>query len=735
MIRNMYEGVAAKRFSKEAERILSYKVKPADLFVDEVKGWTYMKASRYHDILNKAFGEQGWKMECIAPLSFTPSKKVVYSTYVLRVHDRFVSEAVGDWRATATLPAMSEIEKLCEYAAMVRCCKDLGIAWELWDKTSVDALRARIAKEEWKQDEKGKKFKRWVLKPEFTLVPPWQHTLLQGQLSPQPPILNNPLQDLFGSSTPTHQSTTVSNKLADPISNMTLPTSSRIATGGPITVYLIYYGNFSDLEISRIDNYVSHLSDKETVPAVWTMASQFFDEVNGNVAPVLLYGGYVRDFSYSHGMNLTTMNSAKNYTASDEAGILVSNIGEGKPFPYDPLGFYFILTTPEVFNVDYNTITNKIPYGAYHGTNSLMIDGSMKPVNHAFAQTLGMDHSIFDHTTWANGETGRIVVDLLVDYIHHELFEALSDPYPGKGWVDRSGGLGETGDLCEHRRFPWPHISFTEDTQNSKGRWYNIIVNNVTYAIQDIWVFDKSGIQTCMSEVLDPIYSEYKAIREIDRKDLVTADMRTYWNDETIRIPCRAYYLNRHRGGYTTPDENICHTFYSGNSLRTGQPELAILDIPGNFHVLSRQFASYEWLKLNESNALLVKDTDLNPPLAPGNYTFVIIDDNFAFQWRNGVLVPLDQGVYYYCRAMINNMWYVGETRRTSSTCDLVVDGVITFVPKSDSGVEFLVKKFRGGKDQVKIGRPVKTTTITTTVTATKRHYTRTRVSGKETRF
>jgi hypothetical protein len=32
-----------------------------------------------------------------------------------------------------------------EYAALVRCCKDLGVAWELWDPKRVEVLRKKLA--------------------------------------------------------------------------------------------------------------------------------------------------------------------------------------------------------------------------------------------------------------------------------------------------------------------------------------------------------------------------------------------------------------------------------------------------------------------------------------------------------------------------------------------------------------------------------------------------------------
>lgn len=92
-------------------------------------GLLYLPEIRYRRILNKAFGPGGWGL---APRGETyVTSKTVSREYALVCHGRLVSVARGeqeffgpDGVATAT--------EGCKSNALMRCCKDLGIASELW---------------------------------------------------------------------------------------------------------------------------------------------------------------------------------------------------------------------------------------------------------------------------------------------------------------------------------------------------------------------------------------------------------------------------------------------------------------------------------------------------------------------------------------------------------------------------------------------------------------------------
>ncbi len=97
-----------------------------------VDGIIYLPEIKYRRILNKAFGPGGWGL---APRSETTvTAKSVSREYALVCHGRLVSVARGEQDyfdpggiATAT--------EGCKSNALMRCCKDLGIASELWYAT------------------------------------------------------------------------------------------------------------------------------------------------------------------------------------------------------------------------------------------------------------------------------------------------------------------------------------------------------------------------------------------------------------------------------------------------------------------------------------------------------------------------------------------------------------------------------------------------------------------------
>ncbi|KAJ3307659.1 hypothetical protein HDU76_004463 [Blyttiomyces sp. JEL0837] len=476
-------------------------------------------------------------------------------------------------------------------------------------------------------------------------------------------------------------------------------------TGGPITLYLIFYGNFTNLEIERIENYAKYISDPSTKPNWWSIAMQFFDSKGGKVGNILRHGGSVLDF-YTFGNNISTTFSglAGDPTMTDVSDIILSNIGTDNAFPYDPLGIYVVLTSPDVINSDY--ANNSVSYGAYHFSYNLTFDDDTpKVINHIFAHTIGFETTTADLKAFPNGDTGRRVVDLLCGYLHHELFEAISDPDPMNriAWADTSTpsyGIGEVGDACEYGALPWSHLSFTNNTQKSIGRFYNTIINNQIYALQDVWVFDKEGIQACQSQVLsDPQMNEWRSIKNLSNPVTGSMDIVNYTGP--VHIPCKAFYIDRNHGGYTTLNENVCHTYFNGVSYSSNKTELGAIDIPVNYYVLSQQYrgknAGYRWARIDESNAMMVKETDVNPPLAPGGLIFVVYQDNFVpLRQRNngGLWIPVNHGDYYHCRAFVQGVWRVGETRRTMNSCVVVVDGVILQVPKGDPSVAYLVRPF-----------------------------------------
>ncbi|KAF9534616.1 mitochondrial genome maintenance MGM101-domain-containing protein [Crepidotus variabilis] len=134
-----YSGLSTKPFPKEVADVLLAPIEPDDV---EMKpdGLIYLPEIKYRRILNKAFGPGGWGL---APRSETNvGPRIVSREYALVCFGRLVAIARGEQEyfdpsgvATAT--------EACKSNALMRCCKDLGIASELWDPRFIREFKAK----------------------------------------------------------------------------------------------------------------------------------------------------------------------------------------------------------------------------------------------------------------------------------------------------------------------------------------------------------------------------------------------------------------------------------------------------------------------------------------------------------------------------------------------------------------------------------------------------------------
>ncbi|TPX43960.1 hypothetical protein SeMB42_g04510 [Synchytrium endobioticum] len=110
-----FKGISAEPFPEKVSEILMAPIKSEDV---ELKpdGLLYLPEIKYRRILNKAFGPGG----------------------------RFVSQARGeqDFFGDDNIATASEG---CKSNALMRCCKDLGIASELWDPVYIKDFKKQYA--------------------------------------------------------------------------------------------------------------------------------------------------------------------------------------------------------------------------------------------------------------------------------------------------------------------------------------------------------------------------------------------------------------------------------------------------------------------------------------------------------------------------------------------------------------------------------------------------------------
>ncbi|KAG0046554.1 hypothetical protein BGZ83_008293 [Gryganskiella cystojenkinii] len=138
-----FSGMAVEPFEREVADIL---MAPLDSDDIEIKpdGLLYLPEIKYRRILNRAFGPGAWGLAPRSEHSVSP--KTISREYALVCRGRFVSSARGeqDYFDPSSLATASEG---CKSNALMRCCKDLGVASELWDPAFIRKFRKEYCEE------------------------------------------------------------------------------------------------------------------------------------------------------------------------------------------------------------------------------------------------------------------------------------------------------------------------------------------------------------------------------------------------------------------------------------------------------------------------------------------------------------------------------------------------------------------------------------------------------------
>ncbi|KAF1987240.1 Mgm101p-domain-containing protein [Aulographum hederae CBS 113979] len=156
-----FHGLSSAAFSPEAAAHLLAPINPLDV---EIKpdGIVYLPEIKYRRILNKAFGPGAWGL---APRGETiVTGRSVTREYALVAHGRLVSIARGEQQYfdPEGIPTATEG---CKSNALMRCCKDLGVASELWDPVFIRSFMEKNSKEVWVEHVATKKKKKiWMRK-------------------------------------------------------------------------------------------------------------------------------------------------------------------------------------------------------------------------------------------------------------------------------------------------------------------------------------------------------------------------------------------------------------------------------------------------------------------------------------------------------------------------------------------------------------------------------------------
>ncbi|WVW86140.1 hypothetical protein I302_108181 [Kwoniella bestiolae CBS 10118] len=166
-----FSGLSERPFPKEVADELLRELKPEDV---EIKpdGLLYLPEIKYRRTLNAAFGPGGWGLAPRGETNVGP--RIVSREWGLVCLGRLVSIARGEqeYFDPSGIPTATEA---CKSNALMRCCKDLGIASELWDPGFIREFKAKHCKEvyvEHTATKKKKKLWRKTKGPKFEY--PWR---------------------------------------------------------------------------------------------------------------------------------------------------------------------------------------------------------------------------------------------------------------------------------------------------------------------------------------------------------------------------------------------------------------------------------------------------------------------------------------------------------------------------------------------------------------------------------
>ena len=135
------DQTAFKEFSEQIKQVLTTPINELDI---EIKpdGPLYLPEVRYRRILLNAFGPGGW---CLVPRGpHTIVDGILSREYALYANGRLISIARGAALIQGHSNAAASSESVRSNALM-RCCKDLGVASELWDPSYVAKWKERYS--------------------------------------------------------------------------------------------------------------------------------------------------------------------------------------------------------------------------------------------------------------------------------------------------------------------------------------------------------------------------------------------------------------------------------------------------------------------------------------------------------------------------------------------------------------------------------------------------------------
>ena len=177
--RDPYAGASSKPCSQEQGQVLMAPIASQDVEI-RPDGIIYLPEIKYRRVLNRAFGPMGWSL--IPRDAVTMQGNTMTRAYALVVDGRFVSEARGEMEYIANNDQMTYATTTegVKSNALMRCCKDLGIASELWDPGFIEGWKREFAVAVWVESKNKPQWRRKDRQPFYKETGPVEKSHAQN---------------------------------------------------------------------------------------------------------------------------------------------------------------------------------------------------------------------------------------------------------------------------------------------------------------------------------------------------------------------------------------------------------------------------------------------------------------------------------------------------------------------------------------------------------------------------
>ena len=188
-----YNNISKEKFDDKSITILQADVDENDVEI-RPDGLIYLPEIKYRRILNKAFGAGAWSLIQMNTI-IDEQNSVVYYDGALFIQGRYHARATGEMRYIEKNQQMTWATALegAKSDCLTRCCKDLGVASELWDKQFINKWLEKHAVKVWCTNQKtSEKKPLWRKKTEKPIdIYPWK----EQNGNAQPPNSNGEKTD------------------------------------------------------------------------------------------------------------------------------------------------------------------------------------------------------------------------------------------------------------------------------------------------------------------------------------------------------------------------------------------------------------------------------------------------------------------------------------------------------------------------------------------------------------